>query len=285
MTAAAIGREGARYGEHPLESTLNLPVAAATRVYQGTMLMALLVGATAGYLTPAAATTSPAKVVGVAQTDVDNSAGAAGAKAADVDVGLFTFINSATTDAIDATMIGQPCYAVDDSTVARTPGTANTRPFAGRIMGMDGSLVIVAVGGYQPDPHGNVDLAFLAGGDLTGAQFLFMKGSGTTANTVVTQTVAGGDNIGVLQNAPANGAIAIVRVVGKTSVVGSAAVNPWARVASTNAGKSKAAAATTVSTADVVASYVAGFALTLGAADTVHQIYLQPMGVIPTTAA
>lgn len=285
MTAASLAREGARFGEHPVESTLNLPVAASTRIYQGTLLMALLVGATAGYLTPAAATTSPAKVVGVAQYDVDNSAGAAGAKYADVDVGLFSFVNSATTDAIDATMIGQPCYAADDQTVARTPGAANTRPFAGRIMGMDGTKVVVAVGGYQPDPHGSVDLAFLAGGDLSAAQFLFMKGSGTTANTVVTQTVAGGDNIGVLQNAPANGAIAIVRVGGKTSVVGSAAVNPWARVASTNAGKSKAAAATTVSTADVVASYVSGFALTLGAADAVHQIYLQPMGVIPTTAA
>lgn len=284
MTAASSGREGARFGEQPLESTLTLPVAASTRLYQGTLVMALLVGATAGYLTPAAATTSPAKVLGVCQYDVDNSADAAGAKAADVDVGLFTFVNSATTDAIDATMIGQPCYAVDDQTVARTPGAANTRPFAGRIMGMDGTLVVVAVGGYQADPHGCIDLAFLAGGDLSSSQFLFVKGSGTTANTVVAQSAAGADCIGVLQNAPASGAIAIVRVAGKTTAIASGAINPWVRVASTNAGKTKAAAATVVSSTDVQASYVMGFALTLGASDAAHQIYLQPMGAVPTTA-
>jgi hypothetical protein len=290
MTAAAIGREGARFGEHPLESTLNLPVAAATRLYQGTLVMALLIGATAGYLTPAAATTSPAKVVGVAQYDVDNSAGAAAAKYADIDVGLFTFVNSATTDAIDATMVGQPCYAADDSTVARTPGAANTRPFAGRIMGMDGSLVIVAVGGYQADPFGCVDLPFLAGADYSVAgQNLFVKAG--ILNTVLTQDAVGGDCVGVLINNPASGAIAIVRVAGKAPVIASGTVAVWSRVATTAAGKTKVAQVTRCdasgasATAALTGSYTMGLALTAGVTDTIHQVLLQPMGAIPGTAA
>lgn len=291
MTAASAAREGARFGEYPIESTLNLPLAASTRVYQGTMLMVALVGAAAGYLTPAAASAAPARVVGVCDCDVDNSSGSAGDKRADVSCGVFGFVNSSSTDAIDATMVGQPCFAVDDQTVARTPGTANTRPYAGRIVGMEGSQVLVAVGGYNPDPLGCVDLFLLAGEDLSTKQYLFVKPSGTTVNTVVANDTAGGDCVGVLQNAPASGAVAVVRTAGKTTAIAGGSVSAWSRIASTNAGKTKAAVSGRTDTSDAGASndalagsFCLGIALTAGTADAQHQILLQPMGAIPQTA-
>ncbi len=284
MTAASIGREGARFGVYPSEASLTLPVAASTILYQGTLIAVPLAGTNAGYCIPAAAAVGPVKIVGVAQYDVDNSAGAAGALNVELGQGLFDFVNSATTDAIDATMVGQPCYAADDSTVARAPGTAGTRPFAGRIVGMNGTKVIVQVGGPQADPFGNVDLALLAGADLSvTGQYLFMKMS--AANTVVAQDTAGADCVGVLMNAPTSGAVAIVRVAGIAPVTAGGTIAAGLRIASTSAGTSKAAVAGTVSGSNVVGSYTLGIGLTAGAAAAQHRVLLSFSGVIPTTAA
>lgn len=284
MTAASTAREGARFGAFPCEFNLTVPVAASTTIYQGTLVAIPLTGTNAGYAIPAAAAVGAAKVIGVAQMDYDNSAGAAGAIYAEVGVGTFDFVNSATTDALDATMVGMPCYAVDDSTVARTPGTAGTRPFAGRVVGMSGSKVLVTVGGAQTDPQGNIDLPLLAGADLsTTGQYLFMKMS--AANTVVAQDTAGADSVGVLLNAPTSGAIAIVRVAGIAPVTASTTISAGARIASTSSGTSKAAVAGTVSGSNVVGSYTLGVALTAGAAAAQHRVFLAFSGVIPTTAA
>lgn len=284
MTAASIGRDGSRYGAFPVESSISVPVAASTTIYQGTLVAVPLTGTNAGYAIPAAAAVGPAKVVGVAQADVDNSAGVAGAAYVEVGVGVFDFANSSTTDALDATMVGMPCFAADDSTVARTPGTAGTRPFAGRIVGMDGTRVLVSVGGPQVDPQGNVDLPLLAGADLSATgQYLFMKVS--AANTVVAQDTAGADCVGVLMNAPASGAIAIVRVAGIAPVTAGGSISAGARIATTSSGTSKAAVAGTVSGSNVVGSYTLGIALTAGTAAAQHRVLLAFSGVIPTTAA
>lgn len=284
MTAATIGREGARFGAFPSEANLTVPVAASTMIYQGTLVGVPLTGLNAGYAIPAAAAVGPVKIVGVAQCDADNTAGAAGAVSVELGQGLFDFANSAGADAIDAAMLGQPCFAVDDATVARTAGAAGTRPFAGRVVGVVGAKVIVQVGGPQVDPFGNVDLALLAGADLSvSGQYLFMKLAG--ANTVVTQDTSGADCVGVLLNAPTSGAVAIVRVAGVAPVTAGGAISAGARIASTNTGTTKPASAGTVTGSNVVGSFTLGVALTAGAVAAQHRVLLAFSGVIPTTAA
>lgn len=73
---------------------------------------------------------------GRAEERVDNSGGAAGDLTVKYRPGVFRFANSAAGDAITATEIGKPCYAVDDQTVAKTDGTA-TRSIAGFVEDVD----------------------------------------------------------------------------------------------------------------------------------------------------
>lgn len=289
MTAASKDRDAGRHGQYPVESKLAVAVAAAAVIFQGTLVAVPLSGTNAGYAVPAAASAVKHKVIGVAALPADNTDGSAGALTAEVETGVFEFINSSSTDAIDATMVGQPCYAVDDQTVARTPGTAGTRPYAGRIVGMEGAKVLVQVGGAQPDPFGNVDLPLLAGADLstTGIN-RFVKLS--AANTVVAQDANGGDSIGVLMNSPANGAVAIVRVAGVAPVIASGSISAGVRVGSDTAGRTAAVTSARVDTSDAGAAndalrggFCQGVALTAGASDTIHQVLLQPMGAIPQT--
>lgn len=291
MTAASTGRDGTRFGQYPTVSILALALAASATLYQATLVMVPLTGTDAGYCKPAAASTIPVKIVGVSTQDYDNSTGAAGAKTAEIELGVFDFVNSgAGVDAFDATVTpGTPVFAADDSTVARTPGAAGTRPYAGRFVGMTGSKVLVEVGSLAPDPWGNVDLPMTAGADLSSSQYLFMKMS--AANTVVAQDTAGGDSVGVLLNAPASGAVAIVRVAGVAPVTASGSISAGARVASTNAGKTKATQVTrcdasgSSATAALTGSFTMGIALTAGTADAQHRVLLQPMGAVPGTAA
>lgn len=290
MTAASLGRDGSRYGTSPVVSYLTLAVAAAAICYQGTLAMVPLTGTDAGYVKPTAASTVPVRVVGVFTRDVNNGAGAAGALSAEVATGLFDFVNSSSVDAFAATDVpGTPVFAVDDQTVSRTAGSTGARPYVGRFVRMEGSKVVVEVGAPGPDAFGNVDLVLLAGGDLTGSQYLFVKLS--AANTVVAQDSAGGDCVGVLLNAPASGAAAIVRVAGVAPVTASGSISAGVRVASTAAGKTKASQVTRCdasgasATAALTGSFVMGIALTAGTADAQHRVLLQPMGAIPGTAA
>ena len=68
---------------------------------------------------------------GVAQETVDNTGGAAGAKTLiGRRDGWHNFKNSASTDLIARADIGNPCYVVDDETVAKT-SNSSARPVAG----------------------------------------------------------------------------------------------------------------------------------------------------------
>lgn len=290
MTAASRGRDAAQHGEYPIESYLSLPVAEDTEIHQGTLVAVPYSGADAGYAIPAAASAVRQKIVGVASDKADNTGGAAGDVDVVVDIGAFEFINSAGVDEIDATMVGEPCFAADDQTVARTPGTGGTRPYAGRILGLEGSKVIVAVGGPQPDAFGNVDLVMIADEDLstTGIN-RFVKV--TAANQVSLQNANGGDSVGVLMNDPADTEVAIVRVQGVAPVLASGAINPGVRVGSDNTGRTVAVTSGRTDTSDAGAAndalrggFCMGIALTLGAADAIHLVLLQPMGAIPQTA-
>lgn len=115
------------------------PLAASTKIYAG----ALVCINAAGYAVPGSTSTT-LKARGVAQEQVDNSTGAAGALLVDSRRGCFPFVNSAAADEITRADIGATAYIVDDQTVAKTNGT-NTRSAAGVIRDVDSDGVWVEI--------------------------------------------------------------------------------------------------------------------------------------------
>jgi len=115
----------------------NFPLEAAAVIYAGAMVALNA----SGNLVPASTSTT-LKVVGRAEADVDNSAGAAGDLKCEVNTGAFHYANSAAADAIALSDVGANCYAVDDQTVAKTDGTG-TRSVAGKIFDVDAQGVWV----------------------------------------------------------------------------------------------------------------------------------------------
>jgi len=69
---------------------------------------------------------------------------------------------------------------------------------------------------------GSLDLTFKAGADFSAAQFKFVKMS--AADTVALCTGATDKPIGVLQNAPGSGGMAVVRMMGVSKVSSDAAL-------------------------------------------------------------
>ena len=108
---------------------LNLPVAASTTIYAGSMVAEN----GSGYLVPASASNALI-VVGIAQENVDNSAGSAGDENCEVKtqvVGRF-----ANGDSIAVAQRGDLCYAGDDQTVHQA-NIDGDKPVAGLIMDVD----------------------------------------------------------------------------------------------------------------------------------------------------
>lgn len=147
MTATAVDRNTVQLGTLPVPGALTAPIAASTKIYQGT-----LVGInTSGYAVPASAL--PAlRIVGVADKKYDNSSGAASALTVTAKPGAYWFINGGD---ITDDHIGRVCYAADDQTVYLASGptaTPGTYPIAGRIVGYDATLgVCVQVGAGTGD--------------------------------------------------------------------------------------------------------------------------------------
>ena len=115
------------------------PVAAATRIFAGSLVCLNA----SGYAVPGATSTT-LKARGVAQEQVDNSAGAAGDLRIETRRGVFPFANSTSTDEITRADIGATAYIVDDQTVAKTSAT-NTRSVAGVIRDVDSHGVWVEI--------------------------------------------------------------------------------------------------------------------------------------------
>ena len=290
MTAAAANADTPRYGvEAVVRKLMELPVAASTHIYQGTLVCLNL----SGYLVPASADPS-LTVVGVAQEEADNSAGAAGALECPVERGAFHLTNSAGTAAISEADIGRIVFAVDDLTVSRT-NVAGTYPACGAVVGFEGSTPIVEAGLLsRAESNGGAvhDVLYPAGADLsTTGQNLFVKLNGSSQ--VVLADTAGEQALGVLLNAPASAAMGIIRVFGPCRVMGGATLADGALVATAvTTARAKAAVAATVNTGDaggasdpVVGSFVMGMALADGASGSLMSIFVNPMGAIPTTAA
>lgn len=102
---------------------------------------AIIVRTAAGFAAPAT-TALGLHAMGIALDAVDNTGGTDGAKAVDVDSGIYQVANSAGADEITAADIGNDCYLVDDQTVAKTNG-AGTRSAAGTVFDVDAKGVWV----------------------------------------------------------------------------------------------------------------------------------------------
>lgn len=288
MTALAVDRTTPRRGESALAELFSLPVAASTKIYQGA-----LVGINeSGYAVAGASMDDRTRAIGRAEAQADNSSGAAGDINVSVRRGVFKFVNSSSNDALSAADVGQECFIVDDQTVART-NIAGLRGVAGLVIGVDTDGVWVECGTRRSG--GVIDLMLTAGEALTSDQYKIMAIS--AASTVIKCATAGGKCIGVLQNAPANGGIAIVRVAGISKV--KADGTGWTlgdAISSTNAGLGRASTnqATGLGHTDtsdagaatdpLKGAYILGLALETAAASATKAVLVTNSGALVTTA-
>lgn len=274
MTALAASRSTPRKSDSIICEDYVLSLAASTKIYEGG-LSALN---SSGYLVPASADPT-LKIIGKADDagDIDNTSGIAGAKTCKVTRGTFRYANSAGVDAITDADLQKDCYAVDDQTLART-SALGTRPTAGKVIQVDSDGVWVQT---TPDESkAEREILVTAGADLSASQFFAVKLDNTGKAVLA---VAGDFCTGVVQNAPANAATAVVRVAGVTKLIGGGAVAIGSAVASDAAGKGKVASALVQATG--AGSNVLGIALTLGAAATAFNVLLTHSGAAPTSVA
>lgn len=140
MTALARSRDTKRYGVEPLPAKYAGKVKAATKLFTGSLVVI-----DAGYLAPGRAATG---LIALGRCegneDIDNSAGAAGDKTAEVLSGVFKWANHGADLVVQAD-VGKDCFIVDDQTVAKTDGTA-TRSRAGKVVSVESDGVYVLMG-------------------------------------------------------------------------------------------------------------------------------------------
>jgi hypothetical protein len=136
MTALTTYRDTKRMGDDVHPDILEIKAADNVHIFKGA-----IVGLAGGYAAPAGAACS--KVVGIAESEVDNTqpGHAVGAKSVRVRQGTFKVGNGAAADALAIADVGSLCYAADDQTVAKTAG-ANL-PVAGTVIQVDADGVWV----------------------------------------------------------------------------------------------------------------------------------------------
>ncbi|SDI53608.1 hypothetical protein [Propionivibrio dicarboxylicus] len=114
-----------------------VPVAANAKIFAGSMVVANA----AGYAAPGS-TAATLTYLGRAESFIDNTGGADGAKIVLVRRHkAFKWANLGT-DAVTQAEFGKTCYIVDDQTVAKTSDTA-ARSAAGKVVGVDSDGVWV----------------------------------------------------------------------------------------------------------------------------------------------
>lgn len=149
---------------------------------------------------------------GVFMSYADSTGIASGTVKVPVATGIFRFDNSAAADAITIAWRGQPCFIVDDTTVAKTDGSA-TRSVAGTVVDVDSAGVWVDIGSVNGTSLAAevaarealvVTLASTANGD--GASLIGVEDSGGkfTATTVEAALAEGIDARRVATTADAN---------------------------------------------------------------------------------
>lgn len=139
MTSASVFRPTPELSLVPHIGGLGFPLAAAKAVIGGTLVA---IDSSANLVDATDATA--VDVVGVANGDVDNTAGSAGAKRVEVLGGCYWFKNQ---DSIAATDVGAYAFVYDNCTVQKAPST--TGLVCGQIVAVD-SVLGVAVWLYTP---------------------------------------------------------------------------------------------------------------------------------------
>lgn len=288
MTALAAARNTLKYNTDVCPEVISVPVAASTRIYQGA-----LVGLDANGRAVAGTSNAAARILGVAVEESNNSTGAAGDKSVEVRQGVYYLANSATTDAIVAADVGRFCYVVDDQTVARTSGNG-ARLRAGVVMAVDSTDGVAVWIGAPSELNAPSEIEILTGEDLSSYQYSAVK---VNSSGVVVKCGAGEFPIGIVQNAPGNAAVAIVRVAGISVMkADGTGVTRGDKVscAANGLGRATAAAASGtahVNTSDagaatdpVIGAAVIGIALTTAAASANFNVLLTHSGAVATTA-
>jgi hypothetical protein len=214
MAAITQSRDTTSFTDQALPAMYSYPVAASATMYPG----GLVALNASGFAVMAADLIDDGIIVGVLvdptflDTD-NNTAGANGAFNVNVRQGVLDFASGTGADAITAANVGQEAFVIDDQTVGLTQGTApGTRNKAGRIVGIDpvtGQVQVLV--GFMNGPKAGIDVAMIATASLA-------LGTGVIPDTSnAGQVVAAGLGVPVLgfvQNAPAAGGLAIVRMFG-----------------------------------------------------------------------
>ena len=116
---------------------IGVPVAANAKIFAG----AIVVANATGYAAPGSTATT-LTYLGRAESSVDNTGGADGAKTVQVRRKVaFKFANLAADLVVQADL-GKTCYIADDQTVAKTNG-GTTRSAAGKVLGVEADGVWV----------------------------------------------------------------------------------------------------------------------------------------------
>ncbi|VVE59791.1 hypothetical protein PCA31118_00016 [Pandoraea captiosa] len=108
------------------------PVKAGVRIFVG----AIVAIDTATGLATKGATSTTLKAVGIAQEQVDNTAGADGDAMVPVRRGTYRLANSSGADQLTLKDVNGTAYIVDDQTVAKTDA-GGTRSVAGTVVDVD----------------------------------------------------------------------------------------------------------------------------------------------------
>lgn len=158
-----------------------------------------------------------------------------GATTIRVTQGVFKMNNSASTDLIAQINVGQPCYVVDDNTVALTSG-GGTRSLAGTIMEVDSQGVNVSIGmqlipqnaNNTVAPEGSVEALSAAGAISVNTRITTLAITGTTAYTLanglflgqrktVVEISGAGSPVGTITPATPSGFVTITTLTAKGS--------------------------------------------------------------------
>jgi hypothetical protein len=136
MAALTAERSTARQGDTASPDLLSLKMAAAVKIWKGSLVVIR-----AGFARPGV-TAAGDIVVGRAQETVDNTSGAAGDRSVEVRQGTFKWANAGGDAVVQAT-VGADVYITDDQTVNLT-ATGKSR--AGKAVQLDSDGVWVNSG-------------------------------------------------------------------------------------------------------------------------------------------
>lgn len=227
--ATASGQYSDSLGDGPF--IFALPVDGGSKVYRTCLVSQLTAtGAAVPYSTAASG-----PCVGVAQADVDNSAGSDGDKRVRVETKRAYAFAINSTDFTEASLIGAVCYGTDDHTVASSSNN-NERRAVGFFLGMesDGKARVfvdpVAATAADALLGGNISRLQVAGGTFASGTCTISTGITVTASTdvfiIASAVVTGSTNVGMpahlkasnTAGAPGSGSV-VLKILGNDGAV------------------------------------------------------------------